>query len=105
MIHIHVRDPETTQGSRETAFYEEVVARLRASDVDPVINLTAGMGGDLAIDPSSPAESLGRVEGTDLVSGLERLKHVEVIRPEICTLDCGTLNFGDGSQIYVGTPR
>ncbi|WP_146339996.1 3-keto-5-aminohexanoate cleavage protein [Nesterenkonia sp. NBAIMH1] len=105
VIHIHVRDPETTQGSRETAFYEEVVARVRASDVDPVINLTAGMGGDLAIDPSSPAESLGRVEGTDLVSGLERLKHVEVIRPEICTLDCGTLNFGDGSQIYVGTPE
>ncbi len=104
VVHIHVRDPETTQGSRETALYEEVVRLIDASDVDPVINLTAGMGGDLALDPSSPAESLGRVDGTDLVSGLERLKHVETIRPEICTLDCGTLNFGDGSQIYVGTP-
>lgn len=104
VIHIHVRDPETTQGSRETAFYEEVVRLIGESDVDPVINLTAGMGGDLAVDPSAPTESLGRVAGTDLVSGLERLKHVERIRPEICTLDCGTLNFGDGSQIYVGTP-
>ncbi|WP_147104668.1 3-keto-5-aminohexanoate cleavage protein [Nesterenkonia populi] len=104
VIHIHVRDPDTAQGSRETAYYEEVVERVRESDVDPVINLTAGMGGDLAVDPASPSESLGRVEGTDLVSGLERLKHVEAIRPEICTLDCGTLNFGDGSQIYVGTP-
>lgn len=104
VVHIHVRDPETTQGSRETALYEEVVRLIDASDVDPVINLTAGMGGDLALDPSSPAESLGRVDGTDLVSGIERLKHVETIRPEICTLDCGTLNFGDGSQIYVGTP-
>ena len=104
VVHIHVRDPETAQGSRETDLYEEVVRLIDASDVDPVINLTAGMGGDLAVDPASPTESLGRVEGTDLVSGLERLKHVEAIRPEICTLDCGTLNFGDGSQIYVGTP-
>lgn len=104
IIHIHVRDPQSTQGSRETTYYEEVVRLVRESDVDPVINLTAGMGGDLAVDPVAPTENLGRVEGTDLVSGVERLEHVETIRPEICTLDCGTLNFGDGSQIYVGTP-
>lgn len=105
VVHIHVRDPQTAQGSRDTALYEEAVRLIKASDVDPVINLTAGMGGDLAVDPANPTENLGRAQGTDLVSGLERLKHVEKILPEICTLDCGTLNFGDGSQIYVGTPE
>lgn len=101
VVHIHVRDPETKQGSREVGLYREVVRQIRESDVDPVINLTAGMGGDLVIDPANPTEHL---PGTDLVSGLERLAHVEELRPEICTIDCGSLNFGEGSQLYVSTP-
>jgi uncharacterized protein (DUF849 family) len=74
---------------------------VRASDVDVIINTTAGMGGDLYLDPQNPTTFL---EGTDLVSGVERLKHVEAILPEICTLDCGSLNFGEGSLVYVSTP-
>ncbi|MYM19303.1 3-keto-5-aminohexanoate cleavage protein [Brevibacterium sp. 5221] len=101
VVHIHVRDPQTKQGSRETAHYEEVLRLVRESDVDPVINMTAGMGGDYAIDPQSPLDS---VAGTDLVNQATRLTHVERLRPEICTLDCGTLNFGEGSQIYISTP-
>lgn len=101
VVHIHVRDPKTKQGSREVGLYREVVRQIRESDVDPVINLTAGMGGDLVIDPSNPTEHL---PGTDLVSGLERLAHVEELRPEICTIDCGSLNFGEGSQLYISTP-
>ncbi|MDO5744185.1 MAG: 3-keto-5-aminohexanoate cleavage protein [Micrococcaceae bacterium] len=101
VVHIHVRDVETGQGSRDVALYREVVRQVAASDVDPVINLTAGMGGDLVIDPSNPTVAL---EGTDLVSGLERLVHIEELRPEICTIDCGSLNFGEGSQLYVSTP-
>ncbi|PYI67468.1 NADPH:quinone reductase [Arthrobacter livingstonensis] len=101
VVHIHVRDVETRQGSRDVALYREVVRQIRESDVDPVINLTAGMGGDLFIDPANPTEHL---PGTDLVSGLERLAHVEELRPEICTIDCGSLNFGEGSQLYVSTP-
>lgn len=101
-VHIHVRDPQTGQGSREVALYEEVVRQVRASDVDPVINTTAGMGGDLVIDPSEPTRQL---DGTDLVNGLERLAHVETIRPEMCTIDCGSLNFGEGSSLYVSTPE
>ena len=101
VIHIHVRDPQTKQGSRETEFYAEVARLVRASDVDPVINMTAGMGGDLVIDPENPTVS---VDGTDLVNQAERLTHVEALRPEICTLDCGTLNFGEGSSIYISTP-
>ncbi|GAA4370551.1 3-keto-5-aminohexanoate cleavage protein [Paeniglutamicibacter cryotolerans] len=101
VVHIHVRDVATGQGSRDVALYREVVRQIKASDVDPVINLTAGMGGDLFIDPSNPTVQL---PGTDLVSGLERLAHVEELRPEICTIDCGSLNFGEGSQLYVSTP-
>lgn len=101
IVHVHVRDPETGQGSREVALYREVVERIRASDVDVIVNTTAGMGGDLALDPQSPTTF---VEGTDLVNGVERLAHVEDLLPDICTLDCGSLNFGEGSLVYVSTP-
>ncbi|MQA04944.1 MAG: 3-keto-5-aminohexanoate cleavage protein [Streptosporangiales bacterium] len=101
VVHVHVRDPKTGQGSRDVALYREVAERIRASDVDVVLNLTAGMGGDLFIDPENPLQA---VEGTDLVSGLARLPHVEELRPDICTLDCGSLNFGEGSQLYISTP-
>src|SRR5699024_4809468 len=101
VVHIHVRDLETKQGSREVAHYREVVRRIRAADVDPVINLTAGMGGDLVVDPQDP---LTTMPGTDLINALDRLPHVEELLPEICTIDCGTLNFGEGSNIYVSTP-
>ncbi|WP_139004963.1 3-keto-5-aminohexanoate cleavage protein [Arthrobacter crystallopoietes] len=101
VVHIHVRDVETGQGSRDVALYREVVRLVRESDVDPVINLTAGMGGDLLLDPGEPTKQL---PGTDLVNARERLAHVEELRPEICTIDCGSLNFGEGSQIYISTP-
>lgn len=101
VVHIHVRDVETGQGSRDVALYREVVARIKDSGVDVVINLTAGMGGDLVIDQEDP---LKPVDGTDLVNGLQRLPHVEELLPDICTLDCGSLNFGEGSQLYVSTP-
>ena len=101
IVHVHVRDPETGKGSREVAFYREAVERIRASDVDVVVNTTAGMGGDLMLDPQNPTSF---VEGTDLVNGVERLKHVEELLPDICTLDCGSLNFGEGSLVYVSTP-
>ncbi|WP_336714417.1 3-keto-5-aminohexanoate cleavage protein [Arthrobacter sp. USHLN218] len=101
VVHIHVRDVETGQGSRDVALYREVVRLVRESDVDPVINLTAGMGGDLILDPGEPTKQL---PGTDLVSAIERLAHVEELRPEICTIDCGSLNFGEGSQVYISTP-
>ena len=80
----------------------EVVDRIRESDTDVIINLTAGMGGDLEIGRGEQPLEFGA--GTDLVGPLERLAHVEQLLPEICTLDCGTLNFGDGDFIYVSTP-
>ncbi|MBZ6109234.1 MULTISPECIES: 3-keto-5-aminohexanoate cleavage protein [Streptomyces] len=101
VVHIHVRDPETGTPSRDPKLYREVVERVKETGTDVVINLTAGMGGDLVIDPDDP---LTHLPGTDLVSGLERLPHVEDLLPDICTLDCGSLNFGDGSNLYVSTP-
>ncbi|MDF2966369.1 MAG: hypothetical protein K0Q93_147 [Nocardioidaceae bacterium] len=100
VVHVHVRDPKTGRGSRETSLYREVVERIHASDVDVIINLTAGMGGDLQVrdaDPTTPGPD------TDLVGALVRLEHVEELRPELCTLDCGTLNFSDHDLIYVST--
>ncbi|MFC8699093.1 BKACE family enzyme [Streptomyces parvus] len=101
VVHIHVREPDTGAPSRDPRLYREVVERIRETGTDVVINLTAGMGGDLVIDPEAP---LRQLPGTDLVSGLERLPHVEELLPDICTLDCGSLNFGDGSNLYVSTP-
>jgi 3-dehydrocarnitine:acetyl-CoA trimethylamine transferase len=97
IVHIHVRDPETGGGSRDPALYRAVVERIRASDVDVVLNLTAGMGGDLVLGgadaPLPPDEA-----GTDMVGAAERLAHVEELLPEICTLDCGTMNFAAGGE-------
>ncbi|MEV8126122.1 3-keto-5-aminohexanoate cleavage protein [Streptomyces sp. NPDC085944] len=101
VVHIHVRDPETGDPSRDPKLYREVVERVKETGTDVVINLTAGMGGDLVIDPDDP---LTHLPGTDLVGGLDRLPHVEDLLPDICTLDCGSLNFGDGSNLYVSTP-
>jgi uncharacterized protein (DUF849 family) len=99
IAHCHVREPGSGKPSRRVELYEEVVERIRASGVDVIINLTAGMGGDYVPDPDDPTKG---IEGTDLVSAMERLAHVEKIQPEICSLDCGTLNFGD--SVYMSTP-
>ncbi|MGF1610114.1 MAG: 3-keto-5-aminohexanoate cleavage protein [Kiloniellales bacterium] len=99
VAHMHVRDPETGKASRDPKLFREVVERVRDSDVDVVINLTAGMGGDYMPSEDDP---LKPAAGTDLVGADERLTHIEELLPEICSLDCGTLNFGDG--IYISTP-
>ena len=102
IVHCHVRDPATGKGCRDVALYREVVARIRDSGVDVVINLTAGMGGDLVIGPDEAPTAFG--QDTDLVGARDRLPHVEELLPEICSVDCGSLNFGDGSLVYVSTP-
>ena len=105
VVHIHVRDPTTGQGSRDVELYRQVVDIIRAADVDAVINLTAGMGGDLVLGgPDSPLP-LDQV-ATDLAGAAERLVHVEALRPEICTLDCGTMNFAAGGDyVMANTPE
>ncbi|MET1078985.1 MAG: 3-keto-5-aminohexanoate cleavage protein [Pseudomonas sp.] len=102
VVHCHVRDPLTGRFSRDVALYRELMERIREADVDIIVNLTAGMGGDLEIGPGERPMAFGN--NSDLVGPLARLAHVEELLPEICTLDCGTLNFGDGDSIYVSTP-
>ena len=99
--HIHVRDPVTGKGSRDPKLFKEVVDRIRDSGTDVVINLTAGMGGDWT--PSDDNWAMPG-PGTDMVGPDERLAHVKDCLPEICSLDCGTLNFGNDNSIYISTP-
>jgi uncharacterized protein (DUF849 family) len=101
IAHIHVRNPETGKFSRDVDLYRQTVELIRESGVDVIINLTAGMGGDFELGDGDPKMA---GPNTDLVGPLERLAHVEALLPEICTLDCGTLNFGDGNMIYISTP-
>ena len=103
IVHIHVRDPATGKASRDPALFREVVERIRASDVDVVLNLTAGMGGDLVLGSAERPLPLNG-EQTDMVGAAERLAHVEELLPEICTIDCGTMNFAEGDYIMVNTP-
>ncbi len=102
VVHCHVRDPETGKPARDPALYREVVERIRASDTDVVVNLTAGMGGDIITGPSSAPVPLGA--GTDMIGAAERVAHVLDSRPEICTLDCGTMNFAEADYIMANTP-
>ena len=104
IVHIHVRDPETGVGSRDTALYAEVAERIRDSDVDVVLNFTAGMGGDLVLGGAEQVLPLDPA-GTDMAGATERLDHVLAVLPEICTLDCGSMNFASGGDyIMVNTP-
>lgn len=84
------------------AYYQRAFELIREANRDVIINLTAGMGGDLMIGGGD--DPFDFQPGTDLVGGLERLKHVEVLKPDICSLDCGSLNFGEGHSVYISTP-
>jgi uncharacterized protein (DUF849 family) len=103
IAHIHVRNPETGKAARDPKLYAEVVELVRASGVDVVLNLTAGMGGDVVFGPGETPLPLDPA-GTDMVGPLERLAHVEQLLPEICTLDCGTMNFSAGDYVMTNTP-
>ena len=103
IVHCHVRDPVSGAASRRVDLYREVTQRIRDSDTDVVINLTAGMGGDLTLGP--PEAPLPLVEsGTDMASATERMEHVAQCLPEICTLDCGTMNFSEADYVMTNTP-
>ena len=103
VVHCHVRDPETGAPSRRNDLYKEVTDRIRAADVDVVLNLTAGMGGDIVFGGVENPLPLNE-KGTDMVGATERVSHVAECLPEICTLDCGTMNFNLGDYVMTNTP-
>ena len=103
IVHCHVRDPETGKPRRDVSLYREVTERIRAANVDVVLNLTAGMGGDLVfgnVEKPLPVNETG----TDMAGATERVAHVAECLPEICTLDCGTMNFSLGDYVMTNTP-
>lgn len=102
VVHCHVRDPETGVPSRDPKLYRELTDLIRASDVDMVLNLTAGMGGDMIF--GSAEKPLPLADGTDMIGATERVVHIGECRPEICTLDCGTMNFAEADYVMTNTP-
>jgi uncharacterized protein (DUF849 family) len=103
VVHCHVRDPETGAPSRDLGLYREVTDRIRDAEVDVVLNLTAGMGGDMVFG-STEAPLPVNAAGTDMVGATERMAHVAECLPEICTLDCGTMNFAEADYVMTNTP-
>tara|TARA_R110001583_G_scaffold39741_3_gene127345 strand:- start:52322 stop:53221 length:900 start_codon:yes stop_codon:yes gene_type:complete len=103
IVHCHVRDPETGAPSRDLRYYRDVTERIRAADVDVVLNLTAGMGGDIVFGSSERPLPLNPA-GTDMAGASERMAHIADCLPEICTLDCGTMNFAEADYVMTNTP-
>nr|WP_163501156.1 3-keto-5-aminohexanoate cleavage protein [Halomonas socia] len=98
VAHIHVRDPETGGISHSVDHFREVMERVREADVDIVMNITAGGGGDWIPDAADPTRG---GPGTDIQTPAQRHAPVAELLPELCTLDCGSLNFGD--MVYVNS--
>ena len=103
IVHCHVRDPESGAPSRRLDYYREVTERIREADADVVLNLTAGMGGDIVTGPTESPLPLSE-DGTDLIGAGERVAHVAACLPELCTLDCGTMNFAEADYVMMNTP-
>ena len=102
VVHCHVRDPETGAPSRDPKLYRELTERIRDADTDVVLNLTAGMGGDMVFGP--PSAPLPLQSGTDMGSAESRMEPIADCLPEICTLDCGTMNFAEADYVMTNTP-
>lgn len=102
VVHCHVRDPETGAPSRRLDLYREVTQRIREAEVDVILNLTAGMGGDIVF--GSTEQPLPPAAGTDMIGAAERVQHIKECLPEICTLDCGTMNFAEADYVMTNTP-
>ena len=102
VVHCHVRDPETGAPSRDPDLYLQLTELIRASDTDVVLNLTTGMGGDLIF--GSVEQPLPPGPGTDMAGASERMEPIARCLPEICTLDCGTMNFAEADYVMTNTP-
>ncbi len=101
IVHCHVREPDG-KPSRKPKLYKEVCDRIRDSGTDVIINLTCGMGGELTLKRDKPMEF--EPSATDLGTAEERIEHLELCMPEIATLDCGSMNFGDTDGMAIMPP-
>src|SRR5262249_34098957 len=99
VVHIHVRDPQTTKPSMDGALYREGVERIRASGPDVLITRTAGRGARFEHAPNAPTRA---GPASTLRGPQDRVRHVVELRPDICSLDMGSLNMG--SRVFINTP-
>ena len=99
IAHIHVRDPKTGLASQDVGYYREVVERVRGSGCDILVNLTTGPGSRFVPSPDNPR--MGG-PGTTMTQPLERVRHVVELLPDICSLDVGSMNFGETG--FINTP-
>ena len=102
IVHCHVRDPDSGAPSRDPLLYRELTEHVRAAGTDVVLNLTTGMGGDLVF--GSVEQPLPPGAGTDMAGASERMRPIAECLPEICTLDCGTMNFAEADYVMTNTP-
>jgi uncharacterized protein (DUF849 family) len=100
VVHIHVRDPVSGLPSMAFELYEEVVARIRDSGSDVIINLTTGPGARYRPDASDPARAS---EDSTMASSARRVEHIVRLKPEICSLDVATMNFPQ--YAFVNLPK
>jgi len=100
IVHIHVRDPKTTRPSMDGALYREVVERIRDSGSDVLINLTTGPGARFVPGEDDP---LKPGAGTTMKTPAERVRHVVELKPDICSLDMGSMNMGP--HVFINTPK
>ena len=98
VVHVHVRNPETKSFSRDVDLYKETAKLIRDSGVDVILNITAGMGADFVPDPNNYNQG---GPGSDMISPYERVRHILEIKPDISTLDCGSMNYA--GSVYVAS--
>ncbi|MBO21781.1 MAG: NADPH:quinone reductase [Rhodospirillaceae bacterium] len=96
IAHIHVRNPETGKASTKLEYYAEVVARIRDSGSPVIINLTTGPGGRFVPDPADPMMA-GATSA--MFTAEQRVEHVVALKPDICSLDVASMNFGEWNMV------
>src|SRR5699024_3605179 len=92
VAHIHARDPETGGISHDTELFREAIRLILESGEDIIINITSGGGGYFITNLQEPYTA---GEGSDMQTPEERHEPIGTLLPEMCTLDCGSTNFGD----------
>jgi uncharacterized protein (DUF849 family) len=100
IVHVHVRDPKSGAPSRDVDLFAKVHQRIRDKNTDLLLNYTGGMGGDLWFDLEEPPKLSAQ---SDFVGAAERIAHTIALCPDIGSMDCGSLNFGE--MVYATTPN
>ena len=100
IVHLHARDPDTGRGTMRADLFDDIVSRIRASDVDVILNLSTGEGGRFIPSLDDPRVA---APGSTLTQPEKRVAHVVALRPEVCTLDFNTMF--SGAAVVINTPR